>query len=157
MIFAQNNLINYSCLKIPQPTWHCRQHAWSSKQAQTLPISPHRPSFHLYAGGAPNLVNESSLGRRIQKQTLHLKKDCVWAQIYMQPTQPTSTKLPLSIHIFSTIFFLMQIFLFSFRNSITLTLYYRLQRSHSCFWYRLHVAIKIVVSFMKHYRSVDVQ
>ena len=104
MIFAQNNLINqsinHSCLKIPQPTWHCRQHAWSSKQAQTLPISPHRPSFHLYAGGAPNLVNESSLGRRIQKQTLHLKKDCVWAQIYMQPTQPTSTKLPLSIHIF---------------------------------------------------------
>ena len=103
MHFAQNKTIksiNHSCLKIPQPTWHCRQHAWSSKQAQTLPISPHRPSFHLYAGGAPNLVNESSLGRRIQKQTLHLKKDCVWAQIYMQPTQPTSMKLPLCIHIF---------------------------------------------------------
>ena len=43
----------------------------------------------------------------------------------MQPTQPTSMKLPLCIHIFfSTIFFLMQISLFSFQNSITLTLFY---------------------------------
>ena len=42
-----------------------------------MPISPHQPSFHLYAGGARNLVNESSLSRRIQKPTQVTNKQTI--------------------------------------------------------------------------------
>ena len=59
-------------------------HASSSKQAQTLPISPHRPSFHLYAGGTPNLVNESSQTHTKTNITLTLEKGLSFLHKYAE-------------------------------------------------------------------------
>ena len=102
MIFAQNNSINQSFLSENSTTYLTLQTACLKLKAgpNLAHFSSSTKFSPLRRGRAEFGQREFALGRRIQKQTLHLKKDCVWAQIYMQPTQPTSTKLPLSYSYF---------------------------------------------------------
>ena len=85
MIFAQNNSINQSFLSENSTTYLTLQTACLKLKAgpNLAHFSSSTKFSPLRRGRAEFGQREFALGRRIQKQTLHLKKDCVQsANIY---------------------------------------------------------------------------